>query len=76
MVFNSLWKIYTMKNTKKNLQQDKPAPVADGDSRPDQSQDGENSAASPKSAGNKGNQKLSSNRHGDINSLEDFKDAK
>jgi hypothetical protein len=60
----------------KNKQQKKQPlqPVIDGDARPDQIPAGENSAAAKN--GNRTKNKVSANRDGDINSLEDFRDAK
>jgi hypothetical protein len=63
-----------MKMKPKKKQQEDARPVLDGDSRPDQNPGSENSAATEK--GNKTKNKVTTNRDGDINSLEDFKDSK
>jgi hypothetical protein len=65
-----------MKNTSgKSKKNEKDAPVVDGDSRPD-TPGSENSAAQKNRTPGNTKSRLTSNRTGDVNSLEDFKDTK
>jgi hypothetical protein len=69
-----------IKNTMKNIsgkskKNEKDAPVVDGDTRPD-TPGNENSAARKNRTAASIKSKLTSNRTGDVNSLEDFKDTK
>lgn len=65
-----------MSEKKKNKNKDRQdqTPIIDGDARPDIPLDPEKKANHPE--GKKGNDKFTKERMSDINSLEDYKDAK
>ena len=59
----------------KKIDKDKATPIRDGDARPDQNIEGKTSkpAGSPLASGKR---KMSKERGADVNSIEDFKDAR
>jgi hypothetical protein len=61
-----------MKTNKKDEKQKAKGPIIDGDTRPDQGVEPENQK---RKAIDKDNKKVTTNRN-DVNSLEDFRDAK
>jgi hypothetical protein len=61
-----------MKSKKKNIERD--TPIRDGDTRPDQNIEGNTQKQSSPLASDKS--KFTKERAADINSLEDYKDAK
>lgn len=65
-----------MKNKEtKKIQEQKGTPIVDGDTRPDE-QENANEASNNSPLANKKKKSLTKERAADINSLEDYKDAK
>jgi hypothetical protein len=65
-----------MKNKKKQPANNDRTPIIDGDTRPDKNIEPAIDTESENRTPDKNTEKVTSNRQGDINSLEDYKDAK